>query len=189
MKTDKNKLLGFLKIGVKKLFITNDFGQMKEIDPLCVLDFYVHESVQRKGIGKELFELMLKTTKISPSKIAYDKPSPKLLGFLRKHYGLSRYIPQNNNFVVFSAYFTDYVSEKKAAPFRALPAGVAYADPAEVASRGFKQASKTGYGGFGVVSKHDISQLIEESKQLKHDFADSREEEILKSDKMREVMS
>ena len=47
MKTDKNKVLGFLKIGNKKLFVTNDFGQMKEIDPLCVLDFYVHESVQR----------------------------------------------------------------------------------------------------------------------------------------------
>lgn len=45
MKTDKNKVLGFLKVGQKKLFVTNDFGQMKEIDPLCVLDFYVHESV------------------------------------------------------------------------------------------------------------------------------------------------
>jgi len=55
---------------------------MKEIDPLCVLDFYVHETIQRKGIGKELFEIMLKTFSISPAKIAYDKPSPKLLGFL-----------------------------------------------------------------------------------------------------------
>jgi len=134
VKTEKNKVLGFLKTGTKKLFITNDLGQMKEIDPVCVLDFYVHETVQRRGIGKELFEMMLTHQKINPAKIAYDKPSPKLLGFLRKHYGLSRYIPQNNNFVVFSAYFTDYVSGKKAEPFRALPAGVSYGDPAEVAS-------------------------------------------------------
>ena len=27
--------------------------------PLCVLDFYVHESRQRKGCGKRLFEAML----------------------------------------------------------------------------------------------------------------------------------
>jgi len=47
---------------------------------------------------------------------------------------------------VFSAYFTDYVSGKKAEPFRAVPAGVAYGD----------RVAKTAYGGFGVVSKHDI---------------------------------
>lgn len=165
-------------------------GQMKEIDPVCVLDFYVHETVQRRGIGKELFEMMLTHQKINPAKIAYDKPSPKLLGFLRKHYGLSRYIPQNNNFVVFSAYFTDYVSGKKAEPFWALPAGVSYGDPSEVASRaGHKHAAKTTYGTFGVVSKQDIKSLIEESKQLKHDlFQEHKEEEILKSDNMKEIL-
>lgn len=137
---------------------------MKEIDPLCVLDFYVHETVQWKGIGKELFEMMIKHYQISPAKIAYDKPSAKLLGFLRKHYGLSWFTPQNNNFVVFSVYFTDYVSGKKAEPFWALPAGVSYGDPSEVASWGAWVPTKTAYGGFGVVSKQDIQSLIEESK-------------------------
>ena len=47
-----NKVLGFLKIGNKKLFIRNDSGKIFEIYPICVLDFYVHESVQRCGIGK-----------------------------------------------------------------------------------------------------------------------------------------
>lgn len=42
-------MLGLLKVGVKKLFIRNDAGNIKEINPLCVLDFYVHESVQRGG--------------------------------------------------------------------------------------------------------------------------------------------
>jgi alpha-tubulin N-acetyltransferase 1 len=39
-------------MGVKKLFIHDEFGIIKEISPLCVLDFYVHESQQRTGIGK-----------------------------------------------------------------------------------------------------------------------------------------
>lgn len=48
---------------------------------------------------------MLVLEKIEPNKIAYDKPSPKLLGFLKKYYGLVDYIPQNNNFVVYNSYF------------------------------------------------------------------------------------
>lgn len=52
MRAENNKVLGMLKVGVKRLFIRNDSGAIKEINPLCVLDFYVHESVQRNGIGK-----------------------------------------------------------------------------------------------------------------------------------------
>jgi alpha-tubulin N-acetyltransferase 1 len=65
----------------------------------------VHESVQRIGIGKILFEHMLKEEQIQPHKLAYDRPSPKLIGFLAKHYQLRDYIPQTNNFVVFKKYF------------------------------------------------------------------------------------
>ncbi len=91
---------------------------LKEIAPLCVLDFYVVESKQRSGIGKQLFEYMLqviwikylftlsKNERITPEKIAYDRPSEKLLGFLGKHYGLHSYTPQANNFVVFKRYFS-----------------------------------------------------------------------------------
>jgi GNAT superfamily N-acetyltransferase len=32
-------------------------GTIAEIEPLCVLDFYVHEQYQRKGVGKALFEV------------------------------------------------------------------------------------------------------------------------------------
>ncbi len=80
-------------------------GQIKEISPLCVLDFYVHESVQRNGLGKLLFEKMLFVEGVKPEKLAYDRPSEKLLAFLAKHYGLKRYVPQNNNYVVYNAYF------------------------------------------------------------------------------------
>ena len=31
--------------------------ELHELDALCVLDFYVHESCQRQGIGKLLFEV------------------------------------------------------------------------------------------------------------------------------------
>lgn len=48
---------------------------------------------------------MLQYENIDPNKIAYDRPSPKLLGFLRKHYDLKDYIPQNNNFVIYRDFF------------------------------------------------------------------------------------
>lgn len=35
-------------------------GVLHEVDPVCVLDFYVHESKQRSGCGRILFEAMLK---------------------------------------------------------------------------------------------------------------------------------
>jgi alpha-tubulin N-acetyltransferase 1 len=105
IKAEGNKAIGLIKVGVKKLFIRNEFGAIKEISPLCVLDFYVHESVQRGGHGKALFEKMLDCEGVRAEKLGYDKPSEKFISFLKKHYGLKRYIPQNNNYVVFSAYF------------------------------------------------------------------------------------
>ena len=75
------------------------------MSPLCVLDFYVHESVQRGGHGKALFETMLKNENVNPRKLAYDRPSAKLKGFVAKHYGLKSHVTQNNNFVVFDDYF------------------------------------------------------------------------------------
>ena len=45
LKAEGNKVIGLLKVGVKKLFIRNEYASIKEISPLCVLDFYVHESV------------------------------------------------------------------------------------------------------------------------------------------------
>ena len=80
-------------MGVKNLFIRGYMGTYQEIKPLCVLDFYVHESVQRGGIGKELFERMLEVEGKDAYQLGYDRPSGKLLGFLRKHYNLQNYAP------------------------------------------------------------------------------------------------
>ena len=83
---------------------------------MCVLDFYVHESVQRGGHGKDMFERMLKEENIEPRKLAYDRPSPKLKAFLAKHYGLKSFVNQNNNFVIFDAYFADQSLDASGVP-------------------------------------------------------------------------
>ena len=88
-----------------------------QIEPLCVLDFYIHESCQRQGIGKLLFEYMLQCEKIQPCELAYDAPSKKLLSFLAKYYGLSKYNHQNCHFVI----FYDYWEKSKQYKFNPLP--------------------------------------------------------------------
>jgi alpha-tubulin N-acetyltransferase 1 len=82
MKYQGSRCIGILKIGQKKLFIQNRIGQTIEITPTCVLDFYVHETVQRGGHGRHLFETMLNNQNVSPSNIAYDRPSDKFKSFL-----------------------------------------------------------------------------------------------------------
>eukprot|EP00951_Prasinocladus_malaysianus_P010605 scaffold78004_cov45-Prasinocladus_malaysianus.AAC.1 len=94
--------------------LAQDSGALKEITPLCVLDFYIHESCQREGLGHMLMEFMLKDAHETPVNLAYDRPSPKLLSFLSKHYGLRDFLPQNNNFVVFRQYFLQH--KKRHAP-------------------------------------------------------------------------
>lgn len=50
--SNNQNCIGILKIGHKNLFHRDITGNIREIKPMCVLDFYVHESVQRGGIGK-----------------------------------------------------------------------------------------------------------------------------------------
>lgn len=52
VKAEGKKVLGILKVGEKTLFYHDNSESIKELKPLCVLDFYVHESVQRGGVGK-----------------------------------------------------------------------------------------------------------------------------------------
>jgi len=112
IKAEQNKVLGFIKVGSKKLFLRDRNFNYHEVNTLCVLDFYVHESTQRRGIGKQLFDYMLKFEKKLPTEIAYDRPSPKLLSFLRKYFGLNDFIQQNNNYVVFDDFFSLIATSK-----------------------------------------------------------------------------
>ncbi|XP_048661954.1 alpha-tubulin N-acetyltransferase 1 [Marmota marmota marmota] len=58
----KGAIIGFLKVGYKKLFVLDDREAHNEVEPLCILDFYIHESVQRHGHGRELFQHMLQVS-------------------------------------------------------------------------------------------------------------------------------
>ncbi|XP_055628298.1 alpha-tubulin N-acetyltransferase [Toxorhynchites rutilus septentrionalis] len=103
---EKNGLVvGILKVGRKSLYVFDQNGETVHVTAPCVLDFYVHESRQRGGLGRELYDHMLNEERITPSEMAIDRPSEKLLGFLQKHYGLNKKIPQMNNFVVYEGFF------------------------------------------------------------------------------------
>ncbi|XP_060832099.1 alpha-tubulin N-acetyltransferase-like isoform X1 [Bombus pascuorum] len=100
-------VVGLLKTGSKNLFMFDETGAHYQLKPRCVLDFYVHESRQRMGLGNILYQHMLSEENIRPVKLAIDRPSEKFLAFLDKYYGLSKIIPQNNKFVVFQGFFDD----------------------------------------------------------------------------------
>jgi hypothetical protein len=80
-------VVGLLKVGRKSLYVFDKYGDTKHVNAPCVLDFYIHESRQRGGLGKTLFEHMLEYENLLPEQMAIDRPSEKLLSFLRKHYG------------------------------------------------------------------------------------------------------
>ncbi|CAL1679725.1 unnamed protein product [Lasius platythorax] len=100
-------VVGLLKTGSKNLFLFDETGEHYQLQARCILDFYVHESRQRTGLGNILYQHMLSEENIRPVKLAIDRPSEKLLAFLRKYYGLSKIISQNNKFVVFEGFFDD----------------------------------------------------------------------------------
>ena len=85
--------------------LQNEHLQLEELEPLCVLDFYVHESAQRSGTGRMLFDAMLAKEKTISDVLAYDRPSPKFRNFLRRHFDLHETIQQDNNFMIFRKFF------------------------------------------------------------------------------------
>lgn len=98
-------LVGLLKVGEKRLFVYDSQGNNHEMSPLCVLDFYIHESQQRRGFGRKLFDYMLAAEQVRVEHLAVDFPTEKCVRFLKKHYGLKQPISQTNNYVVFAGFF------------------------------------------------------------------------------------
>ena len=77
---------------------------------------------------------MLEFEGLPAHKYAYDRPSPKLLGFLRKHFNLTQYSPQANNFVIYNEFF------------KAKPAEPTYSKkPARVTANGNFAQEETKY--------------------------------------------
>lgn len=126
MRTTDNKLYlavsrgvlrGMLRVGKRQLFVRKQAnGEYVQICPVCVLDFYVHESCQRSGEGSQLFHRMLQNENLAPHMMGYDRPSPKLVSFMRKHFGLKSYMPQSNHFVIFDEYWKGVKSRSTSAP-------------------------------------------------------------------------
>lgn len=92
-------------MGEKKIFYSDCTGKMAEINLTCALDFYVHESAQRGGHGKAIYDYMLLAEGLEPTDIAIDRPSFKFLGFMKKYFGLAKFIPQSSHFVIFDQFF------------------------------------------------------------------------------------
>ncbi|KAL0217044.1 hypothetical protein RCL1_007527 [Eukaryota sp. TZLM3-RCL] len=101
---DNSSALGFLKVGVRHLFLRKE-GLLVELDVICILDFFVQTNHQRRGIGLALFKHFLTKFNTSPESLAYDRPSPKLLAFLRKHYNQNHPRHQDNNYVIYPGFF------------------------------------------------------------------------------------
>ncbi|XP_030378822.1 alpha-tubulin N-acetyltransferase 1-like [Scaptodrosophila lebanonensis] len=102
----RGQVCGMLKVGLKQLFLFDVNGAMRNVSQApSILDFYVHESCQRTGQGKRLFEYMLADMGWSAVQCAIDRPSGKMAGFMNKHYQLERSVPQSNHFVIYQGFF------------------------------------------------------------------------------------
>lgn len=74
---------------------------------MCVLDFCVAPARWRRGLGLALFRGMMEAEgALDAAAFAFDRPSDKMRGFLRKHFGLADYVAQPNNFVLFDRHFS-----------------------------------------------------------------------------------
>ncbi|KAL0851705.1 hypothetical protein ABMA28_000030 [Loxostege sticticalis] len=104
-KGGRGEVIGMLKVGRKHLFLFDEHDKVCEVEPLCVLDFFVLRDRQRHGYGQLLFDHMLEDTGTSAAELAIDGPSPKMEQFLARHYGIQRLMRQNNNFAVSPQFF------------------------------------------------------------------------------------
>lgn len=56
-----------------------------EAEPLCVLDFYIAENLQRHGYGLELFDFMLQVGQSSPSVVITAPPPSRCMSSTWMH--------------------------------------------------------------------------------------------------------
>ncbi|XP_075991245.1 alpha-tubulin N-acetyltransferase 1-like isoform X5 [Anticarsia gemmatalis] len=126
-KNGKGEVIGLLKVGYKHLFLFDERDHVHEVEPLCVLDFYIVRDRQRSGYGRVLFDYMLHDMEMHAHQLAIDGPSAKMEQFLAKNYEVERLLRQNNNFAVapqFFERFADISDEER------LPEPLPWAPPA-----------------------------------------------------------
>ncbi|OHT08297.1 Alpha-tubulin N-acetyltransferase [Tritrichomonas foetus] len=101
----QTRVLGFVKIGPRHLFLWDRYGSQHEMNPICLLDFFTYQTEQRKGYGRKMIDRVLNDLDLQMQQIPIDRPSSLCLSFMKKHFGLSEYVPQNNKFVVFDQFW------------------------------------------------------------------------------------
>uniref|UniRef100_A0A2A4JCB2 Alpha-tubulin N-acetyltransferase n=1 Tax=Heliothis virescens TaxID=7102 RepID=A0A2A4JCB2_HELVI len=101
----KGDIIGMLKVGRKHLFLFDDKQIVHEVEPPCVLDFYVVRDRQRMGHGYRLFQHMLTDLEVNAWEMAIDGPSEKMEKFLARNFGIDRLMRQSNNFAVSTVFF------------------------------------------------------------------------------------
>jgi alpha-tubulin N-acetyltransferase 1 len=103
--SDDKRAVGFVKIGPRNLFLWDRIGVQHEMKILCLLDFFTLPECQRKGFGKKMIDRVLADHHVEMHKLPIDRPSSLCLSFMKKQFGLSQYMPQSNNFVVFDEFW------------------------------------------------------------------------------------
>jgi alpha-tubulin N-acetyltransferase 1 len=101
------KALGFVKVGARNLFLWDRRGVQHEKKVLCLLDFFTFPSCQRKGHGRKMIDAMLDDCSLQMKQVPIDRPSSLCLSFMKTHFGLTSFLPQSNNFVVFDEFWQE----------------------------------------------------------------------------------
>jgi len=105
-------VIGILKMGWMKMNLCDNPRARPGSMVYSLLDFYVHETRQRKGYGKRLIDYMLKDVDLNAKNLAIAKPTHKISNFMRKHYQLSKLVNQDDNMAIFEEFFHDTYNEK-----------------------------------------------------------------------------
>lgn len=145
---EEKVVYGIIKVGVKTLFLhAGKNGGMKKYEPFCLLDFYIHNSVQRSGYGKKLFEYMLEQEGAKVEGLAYDNPTQSMNNFLKRHYGLESCCDQANSFVTLEGFFESNDDGSAKDP-NCIPATTALLEAAPKVSAQRMQDPSVRYPGF-----------------------------------------
>jgi alpha-tubulin N-acetyltransferase 1 len=103
-------ITGFIKYSYKHLYFYSRKGKVVEKDPCCILDFYILETMQRQGIGFKLLEQVLQVEgerAATFDRCCYDRPSPKLIAFIKKNYRNTKENLQPNKFMIFDGFIDE----------------------------------------------------------------------------------
>jgi len=55
IKAEKNVIIGYLRVGKRRIFIRDEQNNYFQEDPITVIDFYIVKNYERQGFGKVSF--------------------------------------------------------------------------------------------------------------------------------------